>query len=313
MTKPDLLQICPLPPDVMGQLQPAFTVHTLFDAADKNGLIAGLAGGLKAAVTNGNAGFSPALMDQLPKLKLISSLGVGYDNIDVHAAATRGIAVTNTPDVLTDDVADVALILLLGSVRRMPQGDSYVRRGEWLKRPMALTQRVGGRKAGIVGLGRIGMAIAKRAAACEVNIAWHGPRAKPEVPYPYYADLAALARDSDFLIIACPGGPATRHLVDAAVLEALGPKGWLINIARGSVVDEAALIAALRDQKIAGAGLDVFDDEPRVPEALLAFDNVVLQPHVGSATVETRRAMSQLVVDNVHAFFAGKPLLTPVL
>ena len=313
MTKPDLLQICPLPPDVVGQLQPQFTIHTLSDAADKNGLIAGLAGGLTAAITNGNAGFSPALMDQLPKLKLISSLGVGYDNIDVPAATARGIAVTNTPDVLTDDVADVALMLLLGTVRRMPQGDAYVRRGDWLKRPMALTQKVCGRKAGIVGLGRIGMAIAKRAAACEISLAWHGPRPKPGVPYPYYDDLVALARDSDFLIIACPGGPATRHLVNAAVLEALGPNGWLINIARGSVVDEAALIAALRDQKIAGAGLDVFDDEPRVPDALLAFDNVVVQPHVGSATVETRRAMSQLVVDNVRAFFAGKPLLTPVL
>jgi len=312
MTKPDLLLIGQMPPAVMGQFQEAYTVHTLYDAADKPALLASLADRVTAAATHAGATAGESLMAVLPKLKLLANLGVGYDGVDVPAARARGIAITNTPDVLTDDVADVALMLLLGAVRRLPQGDAFVRSGQWLKGPPPLTQKIGGRKAGIVGLGRIGLAIAHRLVACGVTVAWHGPRAKPETAYPYYAKLTDLARDSDFLIAACPGGPTTRNLVNAEVLEALGPQGWLINVARGSVVDEPALIAALRDKKIAGAGLDVFADEPRVPADLLAFDNVVVQPHVGSATVETRRAMAQLVVDNVHAFFAGRPLLTPV-
>jgi lactate dehydrogenase-like 2-hydroxyacid dehydrogenase len=202
--------------------------------------------------------------------------------------------------------------LLLATVRRVPQGDRYVRDGKWLKGPMALTESLQGRTLGIVGMGRIGQSIAKRAAACNMKIAYQGPRRKAEIPYAYHADPVALAKATGMLMVACPGGEATRGLVSRAVIDALGPKGFIVNIARGSVIDEPALLEALQQNRIAGAGLDVFADEPRVPEAFFALDNVVLQPHVASATHQTRSAMGQLVIDNLAAHFAGKPLLTPV-
>ena len=227
------------------------------------------------------------------------------------AATSLGIKVTNTPDVLTEDVADLALALVLSTVRRVAAGDRFVRSGAWLKGPLPLTHSLQRKTLGIVGMGRIGQAIAKRAEAFGLRIEYQGPRAKP-LPYRHHADPVELARASDILVAACPGGDTTRGIVSARVIDALGPDGVFVNIARGSVVDEPALIDALVHGRLAGAGLDVFADEPRAPEALMALDNVVLQPHVGSATHATREAMGQLVIDNVAAWFARTPLPTPV-
>ncbi len=289
-----------------------FSNHHVFREANPDALIEKLAPTVRGIATSGHKGASAALIARLPKLEVIACFGVGVDAIDLKAAATRGIPVTNTPDVLTDEVADLAIGLMLASSRRLPKGDRFVRAGKWLDGPMELTNRVSGARLGILGMGRIGRAIAARAAAFKMTIGWHGPRPK-DLPYRYYEDLVALARDSDFLIVACPGGAATRHRVDAAVLAALGASGTLVNVSRGSVVDEAALVKALQDGALGAAALDVFADEPRAPAALLAMDNVVLSPHQGSATHQTRAAMGQLVVDNLRAHFAGQPLLTRVV
>jgi len=236
---------------------------------------------------------------------------VGFDNIDVRAAHDRNIAVTNTPDVLTDDTADVALFLLLNCARRAVEADMFVRVGRWQSGAFPLSTSVSGKIVGIVGLGQIGSAIAKRAEAFNTKVFYHS-RTQKDVPYQYYSDLEEMAKDCDFLVLACAGGEETKGLIDLKILNALGSKGYLINIARGSVVNEEDLLIALRNRAIAGAGLDVFADEPNVPESMLSMDNVVLSPHVGSATLETRSKMGQLVVDNFLAHFDGKPLLTPV-
>ncbi|HSN22140.1 MAG TPA: 2-hydroxyacid dehydrogenase [Usitatibacter sp.] len=309
--KPEVLLMGPMYPPTMESLEGAFTVHHVSKAPDRDAFIASVAGRITAAATTAFRGMDAATMAKLPGLKLISHFGVGVDSVDVAAASARGIKVTNTPDVLTDDVADLAVALLLAAVRRIPQGDRYVRERKWAEKAFALTGTIQGRTLGIVGLGRIGRAIARRAEAFNLKIAYQGPHRKADVAWPYYADPVALARDVDFLVAACPGGEATRGLVSRAVLEALGPEGVFVNISRGSVVDEPAMLELLREGKLGGAGLDVFNNEPRIAEAFLALDNVVLQPHVGSATHVTRRAMGQLVVDNLAAFFAGKPLLTP--
>lgn len=289
-----------------------FTNHHVFSAADPEAVIAGAAERVRGIATSGHKGASAELIARLPKLEVIACFGVGVDAIDLKAAAARGIPVTNTPDVLTDEVADLAIGLMLASSRRLPQGDRFVRAGKWLEGPMPLTNRVTGARLGILGMGRIGRAIAARAEAFKMTIGWHGPRPK-DLPYRYYEDLAALAAESDFLAVACPGGPATRHRVDARVLAALGKTGTLVNVSRGSVVDEDALVKALADGTLGAAALDVFADEPRVPAALREMDNVVLSPHQGSATHQTRAAMGQLVVDNLQAHFAGRPLLTRVV
>ncbi|MDL1859495.1 2-hydroxyacid dehydrogenase [Betaproteobacteria bacterium PRO7] len=309
--KPALLLVAPIYAPTQARLESDYRVARWYDAPDRAALLAQAAPEVRVAVTSGGAGMKAELIGKLPRLELIACFGVGVDAIDLAAARARGIRVTNTPDVLTDDVADLALGLVLATVRRIVAADRYVREGRWLKGPMALTGRIKGTRLGIVGMGRIGQAIAQRAAAFGMDIAYHGPRAKP-VPWRYEPDLLALARESGVLVVACPGGESTRRLIDRAVLDALGPAGILINIARGSVVDEDALVAALASGRLGGAGLDVFADEPRVPAALLALDNVVLQPHQGSATHATRGAMGQLVLDNVEAFFAGRPLPTPV-
>jgi len=310
-SRPLVLQLAPIYPPSQAQLRADHPVETLYDAADRAATLRRLAPEITIVVTSGGAGIDRATIDALPRLKLIACFGVGVDAIDLAASRERGIAVTNTPDVLTEDVADLALGLLLATARRIAAGDRYVRDGKWLGGAMALASRVHGKRLGIVGMGRIGQAIASRALAFGLQIAYHGPRRK-SVPYRYEADPVALARSVDFLIAACPGGAATRGLVSRAVLEALGPKGLFVNIARGSVVDEDALVELLVAGRLGAAGLDVFVDEPNVPRELFGLEQVVLQPHQASATHETRLAMGQLVLDNVAAFLAGRPLLTPV-
>jgi hydroxypyruvate reductase len=309
--KPEVLLMGPMYAPTMQSLEEAFTVHHVSKAQDRDAIIASVADRVTAAATTAFRGMDAATLAKLPKLKLISHFGVGVDSVDVAAATGRGVKVTNTPDVLTDDVADLTLGLLLATVRRICAGDRYVRSGKWAQATFPLTDTIQGKTLGIVGMGRIGRAIAHRAAAFNLKIAYQGPNRKADLAYPYFADPVALAKEADFLVAACPGGEATRGLVSRAVIDALGPQGVFVNISRGSVVDEAAMIEALREGRLGGAGLDVFVTEPRVPEAFFAMENVVLQPHVGSATHPTRRAMGQLVVDNLVAFFAGKPLVTP--
>lgn len=269
--------------------------------------------GIAVVLTGGGEGIDAATIDALPDLKLIAVCAVGYDKVDVAHAHARGIAVTNTPDVLTDDVADLAIGLMIATARRLPAMDQYVRTGRWAREGAPpLTTRLSGKRIGILGLGRIGHAIARRAEPFGGEIAYYSRGPKADAPWRYAADPVALAASVDVLVVATAGGAATRGLVDKAVIDALGPAGMLINIARGSVVDEEALVSALVEGRLGGAGLDVFAHEPNVPEALMSLENVVLIPHLGSATRETRAAMARLVIDNVDAFFAGRPLLTPV-
>jgi len=252
------------------------------------------------------------LIEALPNLEIVSQFGVGVDNIDFAVTRKRGIAVTNTPDLVTNDTADIALTLMLGLARRAMEADLYVRVGKWPAGPLGLGTSLTGRKIGILGLGNIGKAIAKRAAAFEMNVLYHGRNRQADQPWRFVDSLPALAAESDFLVVSCPATAETQGIVNADILNALGPNGFLINIARGSIVDEEALLIALRNKDIAGAGLDVFVREPHVPEALVKMDNVVLLPHIGTATFETRTKMGRLVVDNLLAHFSGNPLLTPV-
>ena len=310
--KPDLLVTGKMYPPTLAALDAVYTTHKLYDAKDRDALLAALADRVSAVASSNSGGIDAATIAKLPKLKVISHFGVGYDTVDVEAARKRGIPITNTPDVLTDDVADLAIALLLAAVRKVPQGDRYVREGKWLKGAMPLTESLQGKTLGVIGIGRIGRAIAKRAEAFNLKIAYQGPNRKSDVAWRYFADPVALAKEVDFLVAACPGGEATRGLVSRAVIDALGPKGVFVNISRGTVADEPALLEALQQGRLGGAGLDVFVDEPNVPQGFLALDNVVLQPHVASASHQTRLAMGQLVIDNLAAHFAGKPLLTPV-
>jgi hydroxypyruvate reductase len=304
MNKPDLLTVAKLPPFLMEPLQAAFTVHATADGAPL--------ARIRAVCGGGESKVGAALIAQLPALEIVSIMGVGYDGVDVAACKARGVVVTHTPDVLNDDVADLALALALNIARRLPQADRYVREGQWPQAPMPLATKMSGARMGIVGMGRIGQAIAQRALAFGMSIAYTARSAKADLPYAFHATPQALAAASDFLVIITPGGAATKKMIDASVLQALGPKGFLINVARGSVVDEAALIDALQRGVIAGAALDVFENEPNVPEALRALDNVVLAPHIGSATVATRHAMANLAFENLRAFFAGERPPTPV-
>ncbi len=309
--KPELVMVGPMMPHVMEALDSDFTVHRLWESTDRAALLKQVADKVRAIATSGHLGADAAMMDALPKLEIISCYGVGVDSIDLGHAAARKVIVTNTPDVLNDDVANMAIALLLATSREICNGDRYVREGKWLKGAMHLTRAIRGRQLGILGLGRIGKDIARKAEAFDIKIAYHG-RKKQDVPFRYYDDLVEMARDSDYLVAICPGGPATDKIVNRPVLDAIGPEGVFINVARGSVVDEPALVAALQDGRLGGAGLDVFAEEPKVPEALLKMEQVVLQPHAASATHETRRAMGDLVIDNLRAHFAGKPVLTPV-
>jgi len=310
--KPTVLQLGPLLPLVEQGLASTYNHLQLAKAADPAAFLAANAASIDALVSTSRSGVNAALLDSLPKVKLVAHFGVGYDNVDAEHARRKGVVVTNTPDVLTDCVADLAIALLVDVARGVTAGDRYVRAGRWLGGPMALATKVSGKRLGIVGLGRIGRAIAARAEGFDMQIRYHNRRQVPDAPYPYERSLADLARWCDFLVVATSGGESTRGLVSASVIAALGPEGFLVNIARGSVVDEPAIVSALVERRIAGAALDVFADEPRVPEALLALDNVVLTPHIASATTDTRAAMGQLVLDNLARFFETGQAITPV-
>ncbi|NIX78013.1 2-hydroxyacid dehydrogenase [Microvirga terricola] len=313
MTKTDILMTGPMLPSVIESLDRAFTLHRLWEQPDRAAYLAKIGPRIRGLATSTMTGRADAaLIGQLPNLEIISSFGVGYDNVDVSEAAKRNIVVTNTPDVLNEEVADLTIGLLLATLRQVPQADRYLRAGRWLKAPFPLSPTLRGRKVGIVGLGRIGKAIAKRLEGFDVALAYHGRTHQKDVPYAFHPSLVGLAEDSDVLIIITPGGSSTKHLINADVLKALGSHGVLINVARGSVVDQQALIAALRDGTILSAGLDVFDDEPRVPQELIDMEHVVLLPHVASGSVHTRKAMGQLVVDNLISWFSGKGPLTAV-
>ena len=300
----DLLLIGPMRP-VLTEGFADFAVHKSGDTP--------MAGVRAMAVSAPVQAIDEALLTALPKLQIISSFGVGYDHIDVKAAAKRGIIVTHTPDVLTEEVADTTIGLLLNTVRELPQAERYVRAGKWPSGNYPLSRAtLRNRTVGIVGLGRIGIAVGRRLEAFGVPIVYHTRQKRPELAYRHYPQLLDMARDVDTLIVIVPGGAATKNMINADVLDALGPNGIVINVARGSVIDEPALIAALRERKILAAGLDVFATEPQVPDALLAMDNVVLLPHVGSASEFTRAKMDQLLVDNIRAWAAGEPPLTPV-
>ena len=304
--RPEILVTGRLVPATQAALERLFAVHRLPAAPERQEFLQVHGRDIRGIAAA--AGANAALIAALPQLEIIANFGVGYDWVDVPAAKARGIPVTNTPDVLTEEVADLAMALILDSARQISRADRFVRAGKWLEGNFPLARTVAGRTLGIVGLGRIGTAIGRRAEAFRMQLLWHGPRPKPDAPWPYVADLLEIARLSDFLMVICPLTPATRGLISAAVLAALGPEGTLGNIARGAVVDEAALVAALESGTLGAAALDVFEREPHVPEALFALDNVVLQPHLGSATIETRTAMGQVMIDNLAAHFGGQPL-----
>ena len=308
MTKPDLLIIGRPMAYVAERLDAAFSPRELSESGD----LSSLAGVRGVAMAGNHKRFDAELMDQLPHLEIIANFGVGYDSIDANAAAARNIIVTNTPDVLTEEVADLALGLLLCTVRELPQADRYLRAGKWLSAGYPLTTSLRTRKVGIVGLGRIGKAVARRLAAFDLPIAYHGRTRQEDVSYRYYPSLVKMAEDVDTLVSVAPGGASTHHIINAEVLKALGPDGIVINVGRGSVIDEKALVAALQSKVIRSAGLDVFEDEPQVPAELMAMDHVVLLPHVGSATHHTREGMGQLQVDNLTSWFAGKGPVSPV-
>jgi hydroxypyruvate reductase len=310
--RPAILTVVNLPPFYLEGLKAAFEVHERLHETDP-AAFARVAPTIRAVTGGGESQVPRLLMDQLPALEMVSIMGVGYDKVDVPASLEKGIPVTHTPDVLNDEVADLAIGLMLSVARRIPQADRYVREGKWASAGnMPLARKMSGARLGIVGLGRIGNAIAKRAEAFGMSIAYTSRSAKPGCAYAYHPSAAALAANVDFLVIITPGGAGTRHLVNAEVLRALGPRGFLINVARGSVVDEQALLAALRQGTIGGAGLDVYENEPHVPEGFWALDNVVLTPHMASATRETRQAMADLALANLQAHFSGRPLHTPV-
>jgi lactate dehydrogenase-like 2-hydroxyacid dehydrogenase len=316
MSKPGLLNTGPMMDLINAGLAKAFVVYGLHEVDDREALFAKAGSAIRALCTGSHTGVrtDAAMLDRLPNLKIIGNFGVGYDTIDIAEAVRRGIVITNTPEVLTEEVADTAIGLLLGTIREFYDAEKWLREGRWAKEgdypltPASLRDR----SIGIMGMGRIGQAIGRRLEAFGRPLGYWARNRQEAVPYRYYRDLIAMARDVDTLIAILPGGPATNNIVNAAVLEALGPRGIFINVARGSVVDEPALIEALKARKILRAGLDVFRAEPNINPAFFALDNVTLVPHIGSASIHTRSRMGQLVVDNLLAFAAGKPPLTPV-
>jgi lactate dehydrogenase-like 2-hydroxyacid dehydrogenase len=304
--KPEVFVACRMPPEFTDEMGKHFVVH-LSHGGPLN-LDDGQCERVRGLVTNGIRGAEKALLDRLPNLQIISSLGIGVDSIDLQIARARGVAVTNTPGVVADDVADLAMAMLIDRLRSIVAGERFIRAGQWLNGPPPFARSLTGKRLGIVGLGAIGQAVARRAEAFRLRVKWYGPRAKPQMPYEYVPDLEQLARDSDALIVACSGGKETRNLIDARVLAALGPSGVLVNVARGSIVDTDALVAALRNRQLAGAALDVFERQPEVPPELLTLDNVLLTPHLGTATRETRGRMAEMVLESLLDYFAGRTL-----
>ena len=311
--KADILVWGPMHAGLTQHLQREFTVHNRWELENVDAWAAEHGANIRGVVTSGVYGTDNAVLDLLPNLEVINSFGVGYDAIDADYLARRQIKLSNTPDVLNSAVAETAMALMLCVSRRISEAERFVRAGQWGSGKFPLGNDLTGKTCGIVGLGKIGKTIAKRAAAFDMNIAYFR-RGEPyaDIDYTHYADLAALAKASDYLIVIVPGGPDTQHLINADVLKALGPSSYLINVARGSVVDEQALVAALLNDEIAGAALDVFEHEPNVPAQLLTLDNVVLTPHIGSGTHETRQAMADLVCANINRYFAEGQLVTPV-
>lgn len=314
MTSPTILVNGPVPAWLLDQLEKHFLhVYRLWQQPDRYEFLRECGEQIHGLVTTGGLGADRGLLESLPNLKVISSMGVGYDAVDVAYARQSGIIVANTPDVLNDTVADLAIALILDVMRGLTASDRYIRTGDWQAgKTLALGHDPKNKVCGIVGLGRIGKAIANRAKAFNMDIAYYGRHEQPEVDYPYYNDLISLANAVDCLVIVVPGGEKTKHMINTDVLNALGANGYLINIARGSVVDEQALVQALQHRVIAGAGLDVFEHEPNVPKELLGLDNVVLTSHIGSATQETRHAMAELTFENIAGFFNGVGVKTPV-
>jgi len=309
-----LLQQGRMLPSLEARLAETYDLHRLIDEPDPKAFLAAHGGEFVGLVTTAANGASAELLAALPALRVLSSFGVGLDKLDLAGAAKRGIAVGYTPDVLNDCVADIAIALMLDIARRTAEADRFVRQGKWSTPGLAsfpLGRKVSGAKLGIVGLGRIGRTIAKRGEGFEMAIRYHSRRPVADATWPHEPSLLELARWADFLVVITAGGAATRHLINAEVLDALGPDGFIVNVARGSVIDEAALVRALVERRIAGAGLDVFENEPKVPAELLALDNVVLLPHIASGTRETRQAMADRVFDNLQAFFAGQAMLSP--
>ena len=306
----DILQTHPLLASCEEALAARYTIHKLHEAADREAFLASVGPTIRG-IAGGSVG--PALMDRLPKLEVIANFGVGYDSIDTAAAKARGVRVTNTPNVLNDAVAELTIGLMIALSRRIPQSDQFVRQGRWLLGAYPFQSELNGKTLGILGLGRIGKEIAVRAQAMKMRIVYHGRHRQPDEPYVYYESLVEMARDADWLVVIAPAAKGTDKIVSREVLEALGPQGYLVNMARGSLVDEAALVEMLQARTLGGAALDVFEKEPNVPAGLLALDNVVLSPHQGSATRQTRDKMGALLVANLDAHFAGEPLPSAVV
>ncbi len=308
----DLMQVGPVPPFLIERLKQDFTVHDFLDPKDPDAMLDQIGSRIRGIIASGMKGPNANLINRLEHLEIISSFSVGFDATDVVAAQRRGVIVTHTPEVLTGDVADLAMTFILMLPRRIGESERFLRDGRWLKGRMDLGTTVRGKRLGILGLGRIGKAVARRAEVFGLQICYHDIKPLGDMTYRSYPSLIELAEASDILLVTCEGGEANRGLVDTAVLDALGPKGFIVNTARGPIIDQDALVKALLDERIAGAALDVFDGEPAVPAELIGMENVVLTPHIASSTHETRRAMADLVYDNLRAHFDGKAVLTPV-
>nr|AJW87633.1 hydroxyphenylpyruvate reductase [Prunella vulgaris] len=308
-----VLMMCPMSNYLEQELDNRFKLFRYWAQPKQRDFLADHAASIRAVVGNATAGADAELIASLPKLEIVSCFSVGLDKVDLIKCKEKGIRVTNTPDVLTDDVADLAIGLILAVLRRICECDKYVRRGAWKLGDFKLTTKFSGKRVGIIGLGRIGLAVAERAEAFDCPISYYSRSKKGNTNYTYYGSVVELASNSDILVVACALTPETTHIVNRQVIDALGPKGILINIGRGPHIDEAEMVSALVEGRLGGAGLDVFEKEPEVPEQLFGLENVVLLPHVGSGTEETRKAMADLVLGNLEAHFSSKPLLTPVV
>jgi len=311
--KPELLLMRPIYAPAVAELERDFTVHKPWTAPEPEAYVRRACGNVRAAVTTTTAGFSRGDFEALPRLEILGCYGPYYELVDLAAAKARGVIVTHTPDSTAEPVADLAMGMIVAVMRRLCEADRFVRAGKWPEGVFGSGREVRGKTCGIVGLGRIGREIANRAEAFGMTICYHGPHRKDGVAFPYFADLESMAREADVLVVTCRLTPATRNLVNTRVLDALGADGFLVNVARGAIVDEQALIAALASRRIAGAALDVFRDEPRVPAALMEMDNVVLAPHIGTSTRELRDERSRKLLADLRAFIAGKPLLHQVM